>query len=108
MFWTDALAVVRILMGRRNLVFRQILLGECHLGTDVQQLADFLTDRFVIVYQVLPSLFEERTDIVLVILKEGRLAIGCCQGVPVQMSPVAVVTDADILNQVRSPVRWGR
>ena len=65
---------------------------------DIDQIAHFLADGLVEVEEKLPFLFKERTDIILIIIKEGRLSIGTLQGVPMQMPPVAVIADADVLD----------
>ena len=40
-------------------------------------------------------------DIVLIVLEERRLTVGALQGIPVQTSPVAVITDANVLQKLR-------
>ena len=64
---------------------------------DIEEFAHRLTDCLVEVEQELPTLLEEGTDIILIIVEERRLTIGALQGVPVEMAPIAVIADADIL-----------
>ena len=63
-------------------------------GMNVEQLANLLADGFVEVEEIVPALFEERTQVVLIIHEEGRVAVGRLQGVPMEVAPVAVVADA--------------
>ena len=66
---------------------------------DVDQIAHFGPDGLVEIEQIVPALFKERTDIVLIIFKERRFAVSTLQGVPMQMPPVAMVADARILDE---------
>ena len=56
-------------------------------------------DGHVKVEQVLPLQLKEGADIIYVVIKERTVAIGAHQGIPVQVAPVAVVTDADIRDE---------
>ena len=66
---------------------------------DIQKFAEFMGDGHIEVEQVLPMLLKERTDIIYIVIKERTVAIGTHQGIPVQVAPVAVVTDADIRDE---------
>ena len=66
---------------------------------DIQEFAEFMGDGHIEVEQVLPPLLKERADIIYIIIKERTVAIGAHQGIPVQVAPVAVVTDADIRDE---------
>lgn len=66
---------------------------------DIQEFAEFVGDGHIEVEQVLPPLLKERTDIIYIVIKERTVAIGAHQGIPMQVAPVAVVTDADIRNE---------
>jgi len=70
-----------------------------HMGLNIYQLAYLLSDGLVEIEQIVPALLEERPQVVLVIVKERRLAIGTLNSIPVQMSPVAMVADAEVLYQ---------
>lgn len=71
---------------------RYIAGGQADAGLYVKQLAHRLADGLVEVEQTLPAVLgEEGAQIVLVVLEEGRVAVGRLQGLPVQMPPVAVV-----------------
>ena len=68
---------------------------------DIQEFAEFVGHGHVEVEQEFPLLLKERADIIYVVVKERAIPIGTHQGIPVQVAPVAVVTDADICNGVR-------
>ena len=68
---------------------------------DIQEFAEFVGNGHVEVEQEFPLLLKERADIIYVVVKERAIPIGTHQGIPVQVAPVAVVTDADIRNGVR-------
>jgi len=95
----DRLAKVDFRGRRKEEGGRSILRGQGDFGLDVDQFAHFSPNGLVEIEQIVPTLFEERTDVVLIIFKEGRLAVGTLQGVPMQMPPVAVVADARILDE---------
>ena len=69
---------------------------------DIQQLAHLMGDGHVEIKEVLPTILKERLQVVHIVIKERTVAIGAHQGVPVQMPPVTMVTDADIGNQSRA------
>ena len=75
----------------------EIGIGIVDIGVDVEQFTYLLSNGFVEVEQIVPAAFKERTQIVFVIHEEGRVAIGRLKGVPMQVTPVAVVADADII-----------
>ncbi len=66
---------------------------------DIQEFAEFVGDGHVEIKEVLPAILKERLQVVHIVIKEGAVAIGAHQGVPVQVAPVAVVTDADIRDE---------
>ena len=58
---------------------------------DIKEFAHLLTDGLIEVNEVLPIVLgKEGTQVVLVIFKERRLAIGRLQSLPMQVTPVAV------------------
>ena len=73
-----------------------------YLGLDIDEFAHFLADSLIIVQQEVPTFLEERTYVILIILKERRLAVCALQSHPVQMAPIAVIAYADILYKRRS------
>ena len=66
-------------------------------GIYVEQAAQERLQCQVVVGQVLPLLLIEWSEVVSVILKEGRLPIAAHQRVPVLVAPVSVVADAYVL-----------
>lgn len=66
---------------------------------DIQEFAEFVGDGHVEVEQVLPVLLKERADVIYVVIKERTVAIGAHQGIPVQVAPIAVVTDTYIRDE---------
>ena len=95
----DRLAVVDFRGRRKEEGGRSILRGQGDFGLYIDQFAHFGPDGLVEIEQIVPALFKERTDIVLIICKERRFAVSTLQGVPMQMPPVAVVADARILDE---------
>jgi len=73
--------------------------GVYHVGVDVDEFTDFLTDGFVEIDQKLVFLLEEGTDIIRIIFKKRTLAIGTLQRIPVHSSPLVVVADAYVSDQ---------
>lgn len=73
-----------------------ILFRESYFWPHVEQLAHGVHDVEVQVEEEGVSFLEERSQVVGIKLEEGCLAVGRHQGVPVQMSPVAVVRDTNI------------
>ena len=62
-----------------------------HCAYQLQHLAGYVE---VVVEEILPSSFlKERANVVGVVVEEGRHAIGGREGLPVHMTPVAVVAD---------------
>ena len=43
-------------------------------------------------------LLKEGTDIILIVLKKGRLTIGALKGILMQVPPIAMITDTEILD----------
>ena len=66
---------------------------------DVDKFADFLSDCFVEVKQILIFLLEEQMQVVSVIFEKRTLAIGTLQGIPMHASPLVVVADANVLGE---------
>lgn len=66
---------------------------------DIQQFAHLMGDGHVEIKEVLPAILKEGLQVVHIVIKEGAVAIGAHQGVPMQMPPVTMVTDAYIRNQ---------
>lgn len=66
-------------------------------GIYVEQAAQERLQCQVVVGQVLPLLLIEWSEVVSVILKEGRLPVAAHQRVPVLVAPVSVVADAYVL-----------
>ena len=77
----------------------RISVGRGDVGVDVEQLAHQQRNLHVEVVEKLPSPLEKGVQVVGVILKEGRLAVGCLQGIPVQPAPLAVVADAYVARE---------
>lgn len=73
-----------------------ILFRECYLWPHVEQLAHGVHDVEVEVEEEGVSFLEEGSQVVGIKLEEGRLAVGRHQGVPVQVSPVAMIRDTNI------------
>ena len=68
---------------------------------DVDEFADFLSDCLVEVKQILIFLLEKQMQVVSVIFEKRTLAIGTLQGIPMDTSPLVVVADAKVFNQLR-------
>ena len=66
---------------------------------DIQEFAHFLCDGHVEIKEVFPVVIIERLQVVHVVIKEGAIAIGAHQSIPMQVAPVAMVTNADIRNK---------
>ena len=75
----------------RELAFGEEGFGFTHRGVYPQQVADGGVQGLVEIEEVAGSLFEEGTEVVLVIIKIGTGFVGSDQGVPVQVLPVAVL-----------------
>lgn len=70
---------------------RLIMIGQDHLGLDVEQLADQLLERLVEIDEEIVFPLVEGREVVGIILEEGTHVIGRDQGVPMEMSPVAMI-----------------
>ena len=77
-------------------------MSQAYLRLDVEKFAHLFADSLVEIEEIVPTLLKERADIILIIIEERRLAIGALKGVPMQMAPVAVVADTEVLNSVYS------
>ena len=69
---------------------------------NVKHLATFLYQGFIEVDEESPLLLIEGTEIVLQILKEGRIEVTRLQSVPMLPLPVVVCADAHIFHQALS------
>ena len=70
---------------------RLIMIGQDHLGLDVEQLADQLLERLVEINEEIVFPLVEGREVVGIILEEGAHVIGRDQSVPMEMSPVAMI-----------------
>ena len=77
----------------------RILLGGSDVGVDVKQLTERERDFHVKIVEELPPLLEKGVQVVGVILKERRFAVGRLQRIPMQSPPLAVVADADVARE---------
>ena len=66
---------------------------------DVDEFAHLLADSLVEIYQEVPFLLKEWSDVVLIVFEERALAIGTLQGIPMNAPPLVVVADADVLHR---------
>mgnify|MGYP004670897339 CR=1 FL=1 len=80
-------------------LLREVFVSDAYLRADVEELYHFLCCLHVEIEEELVFLLEEGADVVLVILEEGALAIGGEERIPVDVAPVGVVGDADILHR---------
>ena len=76
------------------------------MRANVDEFAHFDANGLIEVQEILPLFLEERFDIILKVVEEGRISIGTLQSVPVQMSPIAMITDTDILDKWRFPTDY--
>lgn len=89
-------------------------LGEIEGNVEVEELAEETGGGHVIVEEVGMAdggcrtfIDEEGADVVPVVLEEGGLAIGGAERLPMEVAPVAVVGDADVLDEVAAGVCHG-
>lgn len=101
LFGVDAFAEVCLICGELGPVFG----GAFQFGLYVEQGADEAAEFFVEVYQELISLLVEGAEVIFVVFKKGCMVVCRFDGVPVQVSPVAVVGDADVLHGAFQRVR---
>ena len=94
-FRMDAFAEICFVCGEIGPVFR----GAFQFGLYVYQRADEAAKFFVEVNQKLIFLLVEGTEVVFVVFKKGCVVVCRLDGVPVQVSPVAVVGDADVAHR---------
>ncbi len=73
-----------------------ITVGKLQVGVYVEQFTNLVSDGQVKVKEIVPTLHEEWLQVIGIELKEGTFAIGRQQGIPVQVTPVAMVADAHI------------
>ena len=74
-------------------------LGEGDAWLDVEKFAHLLADLLVEIKQERIAFIKEGADVILVVFKEGRLAIGRLQGIPMQTAPMAMIAQTDVLDQ---------
>ncbi len=84
-------AVAKVSPIRGELAFWEEGFGFTHCGVETQQITDGGVLGLVEIEEVAGALFEERTEVVLVIIKIGTGFVGSDQGIPMQVLPVAVV-----------------
>lgn len=72
--------------------------GQLYLGLYVEQLTHRLSDGHVEVEKEIPPFLKERVQVIGIELEERALAIGRLQGLPVEMTPGAMVGDAHIFH----------
>ena len=70
---------------------------------DVEQFTTFGNKGFIEIHEEIPFLFEERTEIILEILEEGRVEVGGFQCIPMLMLPIGMRADTNVLHQTFSP-----
>ena len=81
---------------------------ELDLWLNVEQFCHFLRDSHVKVDEKCPLLFKERAQIVFIVHEKGTFTIGRAEGMPMDMTPVPVVRDADILHgRLRKLIAFG-
>ena len=81
--------------------------GDRNLRTDVEEFYHLRGCLHVEIEEELVFLLVEGADVVLVILEERALSIGGKERIPVDVAPVGVVGDADVLHRQRCVVvRW--
>ena len=64
------------------------LLRECVGGLYVEEFAYLLTYIEIEINEICPPFLKKRTDIIGIILKEGREIVGTLKRIPMHMSPV--------------------
>ena len=88
---------------------RPIDFGGRNVGMDVEQAAHHSHDLLIEIQQKSPPPLEKRSQVVRIELKEGGVAIGTAQGIPMKVPPVAVVADPHVADVGRTIVddRYG-
>jgi hypothetical protein len=94
--WKWVLGVYHITIIGTLLPLTVIGRGIFCLGLNVYQLADSLTDSLVEIDEKVVALLEEGADIVSVVFEERALAIGTLQSIPMCLTPLVMVTDAEV------------
>ncbi len=89
-------------------------LGEIEGNVEVEEAAEEFGGGHVVVEEVGMAdgrcrtfVDEEGTDVILIVLEEGGFAIGGAERLPMEVAPVAVVGDADVLDEVAAGVGHG-
>ena len=78
------------------------LLRECVGGLYVEEFAYLLTYIEIEINEICPPFLKKRTDIIGIILKEGREIVGTLKRIPMHMSPVAMVADTYVTHYLLS------
>ena len=81
--------------------------GDRNLRTDVEEFYHLRGCLHVEIEEKLVFLFEEGADVVLIIFEERALSIGGKERIPVDVAPVGVVGDADVLHRQGNVVIGG-
>ena len=81
--------------------------GDRNLRADVEELYHLRGCLHVEIEEELVFLLVEGADVILIILEERALAIGGKERIPVDVAPVGVVGDADVLHRQRDVVIGG-
>ena len=71
---------------------------------DVDEFAAFLNQSLVEVEQIIVFLFVERTKVVLIIFEKWTVEVAGAECLPMLVSPVTVVADAEIANESASVI----
>jgi len=69
------------------------------VGLNIKKFTALEDECLIEVYEKLPMLFVERAEIILKILKEGRVEVGGLKCIPMLMLPVAMSADANVFHQ---------
>ena len=77
-------------------------------SVDTDELAHKLSELKVEIVEKLMLLLVEGAQVVFVVEEERSVAIGCLQGIPMAMTPVVVVADADVAHQALALGRFLR
>ena len=75
------------------------------MGLNVEKLANLMRDFQIEIEEIFPSALKERAYVVGEIFKERAFAVGRHQSVPMQVSPMTVVADANVFHGAFQPVK---
>lgn len=79
-------------------LFLGVFVGRLHTGINIKELAHLLGYLPIEIIEIIPTTFKERTYVVLIEFEERAFAVSTLKGMPVQMTPIAVVADANVLH----------